>query len=115
MEVELGLKRPVSRPKRPSAACGLSPPSGRVRRVRVRKLQPRPLSPEQAAMTAARTLLHFHPRRPQRLHQAAATPRAAQVPSAPSGMSVDELIASAWKNRRADILARFGIYVTFDI
>ncbi len=29
--------------------------------------------------------------------------------------SIDGLIAWAWKNRRADILAQFGIYVTFDL
>jgi len=29
--------------------------------------------------------------------------------------SIDELIAWAWENRRADILAQFGIYVTFDL
>ena len=32
-----------------------------------------------------------------------------------SGMSIEELIAWAWKNRRADILAEFGIHVTFDL
>jgi hypothetical protein len=31
------------------------------------------------------------------------------------GMSVEELIAWAWENRRSDILARFGIYVTFGL
>ena len=35
--------------------------------------------------------------------------------SMPSGMSVEDLIAWAWKNRRSDILAKFGIYVTFDL
>lgn len=29
-------------------------------------------------------------------------------------MAIDELIAWAWENRRADILAQFGICVTFD-
>ena len=29
--------------------------------------------------------------------------------------SIDELIAWAWERRRADILAEFGIYVSFDL
>jgi hypothetical protein len=44
------------------------------------------------------------PRRPPQRHL-----------SMPSGMSVEDLIAWAWKYRRADILAKFGIYVTFNL
>lgn len=33
----------------------------------------------------------------------------------PGDMSVEELIAGAWEHRRADILARFGIYVSFGL
>jgi hypothetical protein len=32
----------------------------------------------------------------------------------PGDMSVEELIAWAWEHRRADILAKFGIYVGFN-
>lgn len=31
------------------------------------------------------------------------------------GSSIDDLIAWAWENRRSDILAQFGIFVSFDI
>jgi hypothetical protein len=30
-------------------------------------------------------------------------------------MTIEELIAWAWENRRSDILAQFGVYVNFGI
>lgn len=30
-------------------------------------------------------------------------------------MTIEELIAWAWENRRSDILPQFGIYVTFEL
>ena len=51
----------------------------------------------------------------KRRHSADREGHNSPIPIFPRGeMAIDELIAWAWENRRADILAQFGICVTFD-
>lgn len=37
------------------------------------------------------------------------------LPTRPRNSSIDEIIAWAWEHRRADVLAMFGIYVSFNL
>lgn len=134
MEAELGLKRPVARRTRPLA----NKPRRRLR-LRYRTVA-RDFAPRRSFRDAARALLapmsSFRPIRDtwpshmsfatlvQMLLSMAArirresdgsmrVPQMGFLPKEES--SIEELIAWAWENRRADILARYGIYVGFDL
>jgi hypothetical protein len=111
MEAELGLKRPQPRGTRfRSGALRLKLPLLLAAATsRAAASISKPLHP---TMPQLPHLIARHYRRPYR---ADARHPAARRPVAPRGMSVEELIAWAWENRRADILAQFGIYVSFGI
>ncbi len=51
----------------------------------------------------------------RRLAARASRPSASVFATPKSGWSVDKLIAWAWENGRSDILAQFGIYVSFEL
>lgn len=133
MEIELGLKRPAPRKRKAPATTrrGRQPPLG--------------LGLNAASLCAffrvvARAIAtpvryqHFTARRPfanswwkpehrpratfrrRRRHGAPEVERPTLIPRLRMPyMTVEELIAWAWENRRSDILAQFGIYVTFGI
>ena len=120
MEAELGLKAPVLRTKRSGVGgsrtrhptvAGTGPLIA-VRLLfrlaqRILLLSPAAaLSKPVPASRPFRTYRRTSARRMYALRRRVWSPR---------GMSVEELIAWAWENRRSDILARFGIYVSFGL
>jgi hypothetical protein len=126
MEVELGLKRPVARRKK-----GGMP--GVYKHARPLRRPGKGNAICRRFRAAKQTLLMSHPRNHLRISRPAVMPpprmvsmrrrhsagKDDQQPEAPifvsQPMSREELIAWAWENQRADILALFGIYVTFDL
>jgi len=137
MEIELGLKRPEPR-RRKKLRRHLARRNKQPRRLQAgkRTTQPalvstlRTVAREFKAaqrsvaipMRAARPMCVasiprrfsiFAPKHPPNATPVEPTPM--PVLTERHGMSVEELIAWAWENRRSDILARFGIYVSFGL
>lgn len=129
MESELGLKRPVARRTRKAATShfGSAGPIGGGNSPHQRR---------SAVVAPLRSIsmsigAHHHPRTIQspagmtiadllrmmtRARSRRSEGRNEYLPVRPKReASIDELIAWAWENRRADILALFGIRVTFDL
>ena|ERR1700733_8109877 len=120
MEAELGLKAPVRRKKRSGV--------GRPRTRYPTAAGTGPLIAVRLLFRLAQRILLLSPAaalskpvpapRPFRTYRRASARRMYALPRrvwSPRGMSVEELIAWAWENRRSDILARFGIYVSFGL
>ena len=127
MEVELALKRPSPRrtrsrgskaPRRARSFGGVGRRPGLKRMFKVAQrtmlMPPRP--GRSWLVQSAYARLPFAPMRKRRRHDADRDVRNSEVPVVVnSQMSREELIAWAWENQRSDILAQFGIYVSFDL
>lgn len=125
MEMELGLKR--LSPRRAKART--ASPYKRAQRFRRTKVRAPIAHLFQAAsyVNCARhsrargddkQAIRFYLRRPQRVHYRRTIkqpPLQLPAPQPYRPTWYERLIAWAWENRRADILARFGIHVSFDL
>ena len=126
MEVELGLKRPspprtrsrgskALRRARSFGGVGKRPGLKRMFKVAQRTMLMPPRPGRSWLVQSAYTRLPYMPR-VRRTHDTYRDARNSEVPVVVnSQMSREELIAWAWENRRSDILAQFGIYVSFDL
>lgn len=123
MERELGLKRPL--PRRTKRMLGVLANTGRIRRSsgRYQMLNPTTADqriPRHVAILHTRPMSALHPTYKPTLKQPRKRRKDENIPNSekmtfrrPEWESM-ELLAWAWENGRADILAEFGIYVDFE-